>query len=262
MASHLVARKITVQFSGVLANDAVDLEVRPGEIVGLIGPNGAGKTTFFNTVTGFVRPTAGEVHLDGVDVTGMTPVQRAQRGMARTFQQSKLFPHLTVRENLLLGRNLDYGVTAWRSVLRTPAATRAEASAREYVDELAAELNLTRVLDGHIDELTYGTRRWVEVARALALDPALLLLDEPAAGMDSGESIQFGKVLKAAQASRDLSVLLIEHDVAMVLDVCHRVYVLDFGKLIASGTPDEIRNDDNVRRAWLGSETETVGSHD
>jgi len=185
-------------------------------------------------------------------------VERAALGMARTFQQSKLFSHLTVRENLLLGRNLAYGVPAWRSALRTPAARRAEADAAAYVDALAAELRLPDVLDGRVDELTYGTRRWVEVARALALDPQLLLLDEPGAGMDPAESAAFGRVLREAQRNRDLSVLIIEHDVALVLDVCDRVYVLDFGRLIAAGTPEEIRRDEAVRRAWLGSAAEEV----
>lgn len=258
MAGHLVTSGITVRFSGVVANDGVDLEVRPGEVVGLIGPNGAGKTTFFNTVTGFVKPSAGTVTFNGVDVTAAPPVERAALGMARTFQQSKLFAHLSVRENLLLGRNLAYGVPAWRSALGTPAARRAETEAGSYVEELAAELRVADVLDGRVDELTYGTRRWVEVARALALDPRLLLLDEPGAGMDPAESATFGRVLGEAQRRRNLSVLLIEHDVALVLDVCDRVYVLDFGRLIATGTPDEIRRDEAVRRAWLGSAAEGV----
>ena len=252
-AGHLVAADLTVRFAGVTANDAVDLEVRPGEIVGLIGPNGAGKTTFFNTVTGFVAPAGGTVHYDGADVTHAAPAARAALGMARTFQQSKLFSHLSVRENLLLGRNLAYGVPAWRSALRTPAARRAEAAAHAYVEELAAELHVDNVLDGRVDELTYGTRRWVEVARALALDPGLLLLDEPGAGMDPAESAAFGRVLRDAHRRRELSVLLIEHDVSLVLSVCDRIYVLDFGRLIATGTPDEIRRDEAVRRAWLGS---------
>jgi branched-chain amino acid transport system ATP-binding protein len=260
-AGHLVASGITVRFAGVVANDAVDLEVRPGEIVGLIGPNGAGKTSFFNTVTGFVAPEAGSIAFNGTDVTSASPVERAALGMARTFQQSKLFPHLTVRENLLLGRHLSYGVAAWRSALRTPAARRAEADARARVADLAAELGLTDALDGRVDELTYATRRWVEVGRALATDPSLLLLDEPGAGMDIGESASFGRILREAQRRRDLSVLLIEHDVALVLDVCDRVYVIDFGKVIAAGSPDEIRADDAVRRAWLGSESEAVTAH-
>ncbi|MDQ3946453.1 MAG: ABC transporter ATP-binding protein [Actinomycetota bacterium] len=260
MAGQLVASGITVRFSGVTANDGVDVEVHPGEVVGLIGPNGAGKTTFFNIVTGFVQPTEGQVVFNGTDVTRVSPVERAALGMARTFQQSKLFPHLSVRENLLLGRNLAYGVPAWRSALRTPAARRAEAGARAYVDDLACELRVSDVLDGRVDELPYATRRWVEVARALALDPLLLLLDEPGAGMDTAESADFGRILREAQRRRDLSILLIEHDVALVLDVCDRVYVLDFGKVIASGTPDQIRADDAVRRAWLGSATQGVGA--
>jgi branched-chain amino acid transport system ATP-binding protein len=251
---HLVAREITMQFRGVTANDHVDLEIRPGEIIGLIGPNGAGKTTFFNCVTGFLRPTSGTVEFDGADVTVEGPVARTSRGMTRTFQQAKLFPHLSVRENLLLGRHLSYGVGALQTALGTPAARRAEREAREFIDRIADEFGLAALLDLGVDRLPYGTRRMVEVARAFATEPRLLLLDEPAAGMDSSESRRFGRILRDAHARRGLSVLLIEHDVPLVLGLCDRVYVLDFGRIIAAGTPEEVRSDSRVRAAYLGTE--------
>lgn len=252
----LVTSGLTMQFRGVTANDNIDIEIRPGEIVGLIGPNGAGKTTFFNCVTGFLCPTSGTVSFAGSDVTGKGPVARATMGMTRTFQQAKLFPHLSVRENLLLGRHLSYGAGGLRTALGTPRARRAEKQARTFVEEVASEFGLASLLELSVERLPYGTRRMVEVARAFATEPRLLLLDEPAAGMDSTESSYFGQVLRGAHARRDLSMLLIEHDVPLVLGLCDRVYVLDFGRLIAAGTPDKIRNDPAVRRAYLGTEVD------
>jgi branched-chain amino acid transport system ATP-binding protein len=254
MGAELRTEALTMRFQGVTANDAVDVHVRPGEIVGLIGPNGAGKTTFFNCVTGFLRPSSGTVNFNDRDVTDEDPVSRAMRGMTRTFQQAKLFPHLSVRENLLLGRHLAYGVGGIRAVLGTPAARRAEKSAHRFVDAVADEFGLRDILDLGVGRLPYGTRRMVEVARAFATEPGLLLLDEPAAGMDSGESIGLGRILRDAHARRGLSVLLIEHDVPLVLGLCDRVYVLDFGRIIAAGTPDEIRRNADVRNAYLGTE--------
>jgi branched-chain amino acid transport system ATP-binding protein len=253
---HLRTKALTMRFQGVTANSEVDLEVRPGEIVGLIGPNGAGKTTFFNCVTGFLCPTSGTVHFQGTDFTRKGPVERATAGMARTFQQAKLFPHLSVRENLLLGRNLHYRVGALGTALGTRKARRAEADARAFVDDIAAEFSLTALLDLPIDRLPYGTRRMVEVARAFTTQPRLLLLDEPAAGMDSRESAYLKEVLRDAHARRGMSMLLIEHDVPLVLGLCDRVYVLDFGRLIASGTPTEIRENSAVRQAYLGTEVD------
>jgi branched-chain amino acid transport system ATP-binding protein len=252
MAGHLVAAGITKRYAGLSALVDVDLEVRPGEMVGLIGPNGAGKTTFFNCVTGFSPPTGGRVELDGVDVTRLPPAARARLGMARTFQQARLFGHLSVRENLLLGRHRHYGASALACALRTPAARRAERAAVAAVEEVAERTGLTAVLDAPVGDLPYGTHRLVEVARALASEPAVLLLDEPGAGMDTTESAYFGELLLIAQARSGCSVLLIEHDVSLVMSTCQRIYVLDFGQLIAAGTPEEIRNDPQVRVAYLG----------
>jgi branched-chain amino acid transport system ATP-binding protein len=235
-----------------VAVDELTLEVRPGEIVGLIGPNGAGKTTFFNCVTGLEPPTAGRVRLDGIDVTGWSPAARARHGLVRTFQQVHLFGHLSVRENLLLGRHQHYGAGALQAALRTPRARAAERHAAAHVEAVAERCNLAPVLDAPVGDLPYGTQRMVEVARALATEPAVLLLDEPAAGMDTTESAAFGELLRRVHDA-SWSVLLVEHDVPLVLSVCHRIYVLEFGRLIASGTPADIRSDERVRAAYFGA---------
>jgi branched-chain amino acid transport system ATP-binding protein len=258
MRGHLEADGVTKHFVGVVALDEVSIVVRPGEIVGLIGPNGAGKTTFFNCVTGFTTPTAGRVRLDGADVTGWPPAARARQGLARTFQQAKLFGHLSVRENLLLGRHVHYGASALQAALRTPRARAAERAAIDHVEEVAERCGLTGVLDAAVGDLPYGTQRMVEVARALATEPAVLLLDEPAAGMDTAESSYFGELLLGVHDG-DRSILLIEHDVPLVLRVCHRIYVLDFGRLIATGTAEEIRADERVRTAYFGSSVGATG---
>jgi branched-chain amino acid transport system ATP-binding protein len=255
---HLDARGITKRFAGLTAVDSVDLEVHPGEIVGLIGPNGAGKTTTFNCLTGFSPVTAGSVHFDGADVTSVGPAERATLGMARTFQHSQLFGHLSVRENLLLGRHLHYGAGALASALRTPKARAAERDAIARVEELAQVCGIADVLGLPVSSLPYGTQRMVEVCRAMALEPTILLLDEPAAGMDPAESRYFGDLLRRIQGQQGYSVLLIEHDVGMVLSVCDRVYVLEFGSVIADGTPEEIRGDAAVRAAYFGSEASDV----
>jgi branched-chain amino acid transport system ATP-binding protein len=251
-SGHLEAEGLTKHFAGLIAIDDLSVEIRPGEIVGLIGPNGAGKTTFFNCVTGFTAPTRGQVRLDGVDITGWPPAARARCGMARTVQQARLFGHLSVREKLLLGRHRHYGASALQAALHTPRARAAERGAAEHVEQVAERCRLTALLGARVGELPYGSQRMVEVARALVSEPVVLLLDEPSAGMDAAESSCFGEILLEIH-DRSRAVLVIEHDVALVLAVCHRVYVLDFGRLIATGTPEEIRADERVRAAYFGS---------
>jgi branched-chain amino acid transport system ATP-binding protein len=257
MSGSLSACGLTTRFAGVVALHEVDLEVRPGEIVGLIGPNGAGKTTCFSSLTGFVTPNEGTVVLNGEDITALPPAERARRGMVRTFQQVVLFKHLSVRENLLLGRHIHYGANGLQGVLRTQAARTAERAAEEHVEAIAQRCGLTPLLDAPAGDLPYGTQRMVEVARALAAEPTVLLLDEPGAGMDPGESDYFGDLLLQIHDGSH-SVVLIEHDVPMVLRVCDRIYVLQFGRLIAEGTPDEIRANDAVREAYFGSTVEVA----
>jgi ABC-type branched-subunit amino acid transport system ATPase component len=256
--AHLKVTDLTVAFSGVVANDAVSLEVHPGEVVGLLGPNGAGKTTLFNAISGFVQPRSGQVLLDGKDLTRLSPPARAAAGMLRTFQQGDLSGHLSVRENLLLGCHLHYGARLWQSVLGLPAWRRAERDAVRRAEAVAESLGITHVLDHEVGGLPYGTRRLVEVARALAAEPRLLLLDEPMAGFDPAESRAFGTAVSQVAHEVGVSVLIIEHDVAEVLALSDTVYVLEFGRLIARGTPDEVLADPDVRRAYFGSEVERV----
>lgn len=254
MSGHLQAIEMSKRFAGLTAVDNVSLDVFPGEIVGLIGPNGAGKTTTFNCLTGFTSVTDGWVRLDDVDIKHLEPAARAKLGIARTFQQAQLFGHLSVRENLLLGRHLHYGAAAWQAALRTPKARRAERDAIVHVEEVAEMCGLSALLGATVGELPYGTQRMVEVARAISLEPKVLLLDEPGAGMDPGESAHFAELLRQIHRERGLSILLIEHDVPMVLSVCSRVYVLEFGRLIAQGSPKQIANDERVRASYLGTE--------
>ncbi len=258
-AGQLEVVELTKTFAGLTAVDSVDLDVRPSEIVGLIGPNGAGKTTLFNCVTGFLPQAHGRVRLDDHDISDVPPPARAALGMVRTFQQVQLFAHLSVRENLLLGRHIAYGANALQAMVRTPAARRAERDAAERVAAVAEETGLSDVLDARVGDLPYGTQRMVEVARAVAAEPSILLLDEPSAGMDTQESSYFGELLRTVQRQVDCSVLLIEHDVALVMAVCSRVYVLDFGRIIAEGTPREIARHPDVRAAYFGVEAVTRG---
>jgi branched-chain amino acid transport system ATP-binding protein len=251
MTGHLVGTGLTKRFAGLMAADHVDIEVTAGEIVGLIGPNGAGKTTLFNCLTGLLPLTEGRVMLDERDVTSLPPAARAALGMARTFQQAQLFAHLTVEENLLLGRHRHYGTPAVLAALGFGA--RAERRAKAHVASVAERCGLSPVLSAAVGELPYGTQRMVEVARALATEPSILLLDEPGAGMDPTESAYFARLLRRIARDQQLSVLIIEHDVAMVLSLCDRVYVLDFGHLLMVGTPAEVRQDERVRSAYLGS---------
>ncbi|HUR02915.1 MAG TPA: ABC transporter ATP-binding protein [Nonomuraea sp.] len=251
MSGHLIGQGLTKRYAGLVANDSVDIEVRPGEIVGLIGPNGAGKTTCFNCLTGAQKLTSGEITLDGRTITNLPASERAGMGLARTFQQAQLFKHLSVEENLLLGRHRLYGAGALRGAFGL--AGGAERKSRAIVHSIAAQCGLTEVLDAPVGDLPFGTQRMVEVARAIVLEPTVLLVDEPGAGMDSTESAYFGALLARISRERNMSVLIIEHDVAMILSICDRIYVLNFGKLLAQGTPAEIRANAEVRAAYFGS---------
>jgi branched-chain amino acid transport system ATP-binding protein len=251
---HLVGIEITKRYAGLVANDSIDIEVRPGEVMGLIGPNGAGKTTLFDCLTGFTPLTRGRVRLDDRDVTELSPAARAQLGMVRTFQHAKLFAHLTVAENILLGRHRHYRARAWQSALGLGG--RAEREADASARDIAGECGLGEVLEAPVGDLAYGTQRMVEVARALASEPVILLLDEPGAGMDSTETAYFAMLIRRIHDQRRLSMLIIEHDISLVAAVCDRVSVLDFGRTIMEGAPHEVRRDERVREAYLGSAAE------
>ncbi len=243
--AELSVRSVAVRFGGVQALDDVDLQVAPGCVTGLIGPNGAGKTTLFNVITGLQRPTRGAVTLEGRDITSLAVHRRARLGIARTFQRLELFGTLSARENVQVA--LEVSRERMSKAARSP-------------DDLLGLVRASQVADEPADLLPTGSARLVELARALATAPDVLLLDEPSAGLDENETAELASVLEGL-ASRGMAVLLVEHDMALVMGVCRRVAVLDHGVLIAEGEPDAIRNDPAVRSAYLGAtETEEHGA--
>ena len=257
----LTASGISVQFGGLAALSDVSIEVPPGTIVGLVGPNGAGKSTMFAVLSGLLRPASGRVLLHGDDVTTASPQVRARGGLARTFQQPELFMGLTVREHVVLAHRVRYArQRLWRDMIDPRTLRPASKDENEKVDGILELLNLTRVAKSSVGALPLGTSRLVEVARALATRPDVMLLDEPLSGLDLRESEMLASVFQRLVAGdeRRLSLLMVEHDVATVLSLSSRIFVLDFGELIASGTPAEIRRDQAVRSAYLGDEDSTA----
>jgi branched-chain amino acid transport system ATP-binding protein len=244
MTSVLQTEKLSVAYGGVKALSDVDLSVSEGELVGLIGPNGAGKTTFIDAVTGFT-PSTGSVSVDGLDLTGLRPHERALRGVARTWQAADLFDDLTVRENLHVAAG---GGSAWSNAKEI---LRGRVRHVDAVDEALETLGLTDKAAALPTELGQGTRKLVGVARALVASPRVLLLDEPAAGFDTGESRVLGSRLRGL-VDRGMSMLLIDHDMGLVLSVCDTVVVVEFGRVIARGTPETVRSDPAVIEAYLG----------
>ena len=257
------ARNVTVRFGGLVALSDVSLEVPQGSIVGLVGPNGAGKTTLFGVLSGLLNPQGGEVYLGGQKVTGASPSKRARLGLARTFQQLELFMGLTVREHVVLGyRVRKQRNRLWSDLFTAGALHPASAEENARVDRLVDLLGLTSVANTAASVLPLGTARRVEVARALATGPSIVLLDEPSSGLDGHETSQLGAALRTVVDEEKVSLLLVEHDVAMVLGLSSQVAVLDFGVRIAYGTPDEIRNDPAVRAAYLGDDEAVEGTHE
>jgi branched-chain amino acid transport system ATP-binding protein len=249
----LAGRNITGRFGGLLAVNDVDIEVPAATIVGLVGPNGAGKTTLFGVLSGLQRSASGTVELLGRDVTSLPAQARARIGMARTFQHLELFHDLTVREHVVLGYRVRHAYSRlWRDLIDLRGFRRPPSEEVERVDALVSLLGLEGVADSPVAALPLGTTRRVEVARALATSPAVLLLDEPSSGLDPRETEQLSRVLRTVVDSEGVGVLLVEHDVGMVLGLSSTVTVLDFGRRIAIGTPDEIRVNEDVKAAYLG----------
>jgi branched-chain amino acid transport system ATP-binding protein len=249
-AALLGASGVTKRFAGITALDHVDLHVGPAEAVGLIGPNGAGKTTLFNCLLGILRPDAGRVDFDGRDVTRWPVHRRAREGFGRTFQRIELFTGMTVREHFLVGARARRGdARLWRDCLGLDRPTADDLESTERTLDL---LGLADVADRPVESLSLGRGRLVEVGRALMTDPKLLLLDEPSSGLDRSETAELTDTLHVVQRERATSVLLVEHDVEMVQRFASRVYVLDFGTLIAEGPTEAVMTDPNVRRAYLG----------
>ena len=249
----LATQQLRKEFGGLVAVDDVDFTVPENGIVSLIGPNGAGKTTFFNMLTGVYKPSAGRVVFAGEDMTGKPPHAFTHRGIGRTFQNIRLFQNMTALENVLVGMHVRLKGNLFEAIVRTPRVRKEEAAARKRARELLEFSGLVRK-DGVIGRnLSYGDQRRLEVARALATEPKLLLLDEPTAGMNPQETADFTSFVVRLRKERNLSVLLIEHDMRVVMEISDRVTVLDYGELIAQGTPQEIQKNERVIEAYLGA---------
>jgi ABC-type branched-subunit amino acid transport system ATPase component len=259
----LVIRDVSVRFGGLLAVDRLSLRAPVGAITGLIGPNGAGKTTTFNACTGLVRPTSGSVHLFGTDVTHAPPQVRAQHGLGRTFQRMELFDSLLVRENVALGKEAGMaGSRPWRHL----RSSRSNAAVVRRAAEAAMEqCGISDLAGRRPADLSTGQRRLVELARCIAGDFTVMLLDEPSSGLDKTETAQFGHILRSLVADGTVAILIVEHDMSLVLGICDHIQVLDFGKPVFAGTPQDVARSEIVRAAYLGSEADelalTGGEH-
>jgi branched-chain amino acid transport system ATP-binding protein len=256
--SVLTVKGLTKQFGGLTAVSEVDMEIKKQELIGLIGPNGAGKTTFFNLLTGVYKPTKGSIELEvkeeKISLVGKRTDQIAALGVGRTFQNIRLFKQLTVLDNVLIGMHQNNNIGTLRSILRFPSFFKTEEKMKKEAMDLLSIFQLEGQADTLAKNLPYGQQRRLEIVRALATKPTLLFLDEPAAGMNPQESAELTKLIKQIQKDFALTVILIEHDMSVVMNVCERIYVLEYGRLLAEGSPEEIRENPDVLRAYLGEE--------
>lgn len=250
----LEVSNLGIAFGGLQAVSQLDLKIEKGHLYGLIGPNGAGKTTAFNVLSGFYTPQEGDVVFDGKSVKGLGPSEICRMGMARTFQNIRLSQQMTVLENIMVGCHVRRRCPWWMAPLGIPAFYKEEAAIVEKSKQLADRVNLSGNLNDQAGSLPYGAQRRLEIARALATEPKLLLLDEPAAGMNPQESLDLMHFIGHIRDEFDLTILLIEHDMKVVMGVCQYIWVMEYGALIAEGEPESIRNNPVVIRAYLGED--------
>lgn len=252
----LECRRIGIDFGGLSAVDEFTIAIGRTEICGIIGPNGAGKTTIFNLLTNVYRPTRGSILVNGVDTLGMTTDEVNRRGVARTFQNIRLFKDLTVEENVLIGLHNSMNYSVASSMLRLPKYWKQEKEARERVRELLHIFHMENMTAQQAGSLPYGAQRRLEIVRSLATNPGILLLDEPAAGMNPSETAELMETIRKIRDEFHIAIMIIEHDMKLVMGICEGIAVLNYGRIIAKGTPDEIRNNPVVIEAYLGKEDE------
>ncbi len=250
----LELRNLTVDFGGVRAVNNLSISITPGELVGLIGPNGAGKTTVFNLITNAYQATSGDILMDGKSIRGLSPDKISRLGISRTFQNIRLFPQMSAYENVELGLHSQPQYSLFEGFIRTPRANRAEKSARARAHELLEMVSLEQHANARAGSLPYGLQRRLEIARAIAASPRILLLDEPAAGMNEDECHELVSLIRQIHQALKFTIIMIEHHMAVVMDLCkdQRIYVLTLGSLLTSGGPAEIQSNPQVIKAYLG----------